>query len=295
MSRPQRIDQEIFDILTRQFKRGKGVSRHAVKQKGAFSAQSNMIHAKRTFQTYRQQSKAFCKYARGTLDIHKLKDVSATDVRLWLEVCRDNGDSPYTLKTRGAAMAKVLQCSSTDFGFSFPVRKSENIKRSRNKVKMDERLDEKKQADVITVAKGTGMRRVELQRLRPELLEIQDGKAYVSAINGKNGLIRKIPVLEKYQDAVIDVFQRCETKKVFPEKIPTYIDVHGYRGEYAKAMYDQILAEKVEKGEDVTPDYHTRGAVKISVNRATVAEVSKALGHTRINVSVTHYLKHHFA
>jgi len=254
-----------------------------------------MIHSKRTFQTYRQQGKTFAKYARETLGIHKLKDLNKMDVGKWLEYRQECGDSPYTLKTRAAAMAKVLRCNSTDFGFKFPIRKSENIKRSRNPVKMDERLNEEKCADIITVAKGTGMRRVELQRLRPELLEIRNGKAYVSAINGKNGLIRKVPVLEKYQDAVIDVFQRCETKKVFPDKIPTYIDVHGYRGGYAKEFYDQVLDKKVAKGEDVTLDYHTRGEVKISLSKSVLSEVSLALGHKRISVSVTHYLKHHFA
>jgi len=293
--RTQRIDQEIFDILKRQFDRGKGVSRHDKKQKGVFSAQTNMIHSKRTFQTYRQQSKAFAKYARETLGIRKLSDLKPTDVGQWLVYRQECGDSPYTLKTRAAAMAKVLRCSSTEFGFKFPVRRSEDIKRSRNPVKMDDRLDEEKQADIINVAKGTGMRRVELQRLRPELLEIRDGKAYVSAINGKGGLIRKVPVLERYQNTVIDVFKCCETKKVFPGEIPTYIDVHGYRGGYAKEMYDQVLFKKIAKGEDVTPDYHTRGEVKIHLNKAVLREVSKALGHTRISVSVTHYLKHHFA
>ena len=293
--RQQRIDQEIFDILKRQFKRGKGVSRHTVKQKGVFSVQSNMIHSKRTFQTYRQQSKAFAKYARGTLDIHKLKNVSATDVRLWLVECKDKGDSPYTLKTRAAAMAKVLQCSSTDFGFDFPIRKSEDITRSRNEVKSDSRLDEKKYADIITVARGTGMRRVELQRLKPSQLEIQDGQAYITEVHGKGDLIRTIPVLKGYNDAVIAVFDKCKAEKVFPKKIPTYIDVHSYRGDYAKAMYDQILADKITKGEDVALDYHTRGEVKISLNRAIVKEVSKTLGHARVSVTVTHYLKHHFA
>jgi integrase len=160
---------------------------------------------------------------------------------------------------------------------------------------MDERLNEEKQADVITVAKGTGMRRVELQRLRPELLEIRDGKAYVSAINGKNGLIRKVPVLEKYQEAVIAVFETCKTEKVFPGEIPTYIDIHSYRGGYAKEMYEQVLAKKAVTGEDVSPNYHTRGEIRISLNKAALSEVSKALGHKRISVSVAHYLKHHFA
>ena len=120
-----------------------------------------MIHSKRTFQTYRQQGKAFAKWARAN-DIRKLKDLNLTDVGRWLEERQNIGDSPYTLKTRAAAMAKVLRCSSTEFGFDFPLRKTENIKRSRNLVKMDARLNEEKQADVITVAKGTGMRRVEL-------------------------------------------------------------------------------------------------------------------------------------
>ena len=53
--RTQRIDQELFDILTAQFKRGKGMSRYAQKKKGVFSAQTNTIHSKKTFMTYRQQ------------------------------------------------------------------------------------------------------------------------------------------------------------------------------------------------------------------------------------------------
>ena len=183
--RQQRIDQEIFDILKRQFDRGKGVSRHDVKQRGVFSAQTNMIHSKRTFQTYRQQGKAFAKYARETLEIRKLKDLNKSDVGRWLEYRQDCGDSPYTLKTRAAAMAKVLRCSSTEFGFKFPMRKSEDIKRSRDKVKMDDRLDEEKQADIITVAKGTGMRRVELQRLEPSQLEIREGQACINDVHGK--------------------------------------------------------------------------------------------------------------
>ena len=293
--RTKRIDQEVFDILTRQFERGKGMSRHTTKKKGVFSAQSNKIHSKTTFKTYRQQSKAFCRYARETLDIHKFKDVSAIDVRLWLEDCQSNGDSPYTLKTRAAAMAKVLQCNSTDFGFDFPLRKSENIKRSRGTVKSDERLDEEKYAGIITVAKGTGMRRIEMKRLKKEQLEIRDGQAYITEVHGKGDLIRTIPVLKKYNDAVIEIIQKSKTKKVFPDPIQTHIDIHSYRGGYAKAMYDQILAEKKKNGEEVKSDYHTRGEVKISVNRAVVAEVSKTLGHTRINVTITHYLKHHFA
>lgn len=292
--RTQRIDQEMFDILKRQFERGKGVSRHGQKQKGVFTAQTNTIHSKSTFKTYRQQSKAFCKWAREA-GIRKLKDLKLTDVGKWLEYRHECGDSPSTLKTRAAAMAKVLRCSSTDFGFKCPIRRSEDIKRSRNPVKMDARLNEEIHADILTIAKGTGMRRVELQRLTSSQLEIKDGQAYIVDVHGKGALIRSIPILKMYQNSVVDIIKKCEADKVFTQKIPTYIDIHSYRGEYAKAMYDQILSEKTAKGEEVKLDYHTRGAVRISVSRAIVAEVSKTLGHKRLSVTVTNYLKHHFA
>lgn len=194
--RTQRIDQEIFDILERQFNRGKGESRHEKKQKGTFSAQSDFIHAKNTFETYRQQSKAFAKYARETLGIRRLNDLKLTDVGLSFEYRKGCGDSPSTLKKRAAAMAKILQCSSTDFWFKCPIRKSEDIKRSRYKIKMDDRLDEEKQADIIAIAKGTGMRRVELQRLKPEQLDLRNGQAYIVDVHGKNSLIRMMPVLK---------------------------------------------------------------------------------------------------
>jgi len=101
-----------------------------------------------------QQSKTFAKYARETLGIRRLKDLNLMDVGKWLAYRRDCGDSPSTLKTRAAAMAKVLRCSSTDLGFKCPIRRSEDIKRSRNPVKMDDRLDKDIHADIITVAKG---------------------------------------------------------------------------------------------------------------------------------------------
>ena len=247
-----------------------------------------------TYTTYRQHSKAFSKYARETLGVRRLNDLALTDVGKWLEYRQGCGDSPSTLKTRAAAMAKAWRCSSTDFGFKCPIRRSEDIKRSRHKVKMDDRLNEEIHADVLAVAKGTGMRRVELQRLKPEQLEVRDGQAFITGVHGKNGLERTIPVLKTYNDAVINIIEKCETAKVFPFKTSTCIDVHSYRGEYAKSMYDQILAEKKAKGEEIKLDYHTRGAVRISLDRSIVKEVSPALGHARISVTITNYLKHHF-
>jgi len=160
---------------------------------------------------------------------------------------------------------------------------------------MDVRLNKEIHVDVLTVAKGTGMRRVELQRLKPDQIEVRDGQAYITGVHGKNGLERTIPVLKKYNDTVIAIIEKSETAKVFPFKISTYIDVHSYRGEYAKAMYDQILDEKKASGEEIKLDYHTRGTVKISLDRTITGEVSKTLGHKRVSVTVTHYLKHHFA
>jgi len=159
---------------------------------------------------------------------------------------------------------------------------------------MDDRLNEETQADIITVAKGTGMRRVEIKRLEPSQLEVRDGQAFILGVHGKNGLKRTIPVLKEYNDAVIAVINKCDGKKVF-DGIPTYIDIHSYRGDYAKSMYDQILADKKAKGEEIIFDYHTRGAVKISISRGIAEEVSKTLGHKRAGVTIAHYLKHHFA
>ncbi len=34
---------------------------------------------------------------------------------------------------------------------------------------------------------------------------------------------------------------------MFSKKIPAYIDIYSYWGDYAKSMYNQILAEKRQK------------------------------------------------
>lgn len=294
MARSKRIDQEIFDVLQLQFKNGKGVKRHGIKPKGVFSIQSDLIHSKNTFDTYRQHGKAFAKWARAK-GIRHLKEVKKGDIAEWLEERRALGDSPDILKTRGAALAKIFGCSSTDFGFTFPVRKSEHIKRSRGKVKMDGRFNKKLHEDIVTIAKATGLRRSELQRVQKSQVEIRDGRAYISQIKGKGGLIRDIPVLLKYQDAVIRIFDGCRGKKLFIGKIPTYIDIHSYREEYAKAYYDEIVAAMQARGEKVPLDYRTRGMARVSLNKNVVQQVSLALGHKRVGVTVTNYLKHHFS
>lgn len=78
---------------------------------------------------------------------------------------------------------------------------------------MDERLNEKIYADIITVAKGTGMCHIELKRLKKEQLEIKDGRTYIFFAHGEGSLRREIPVLKIHQAAVIDIFNKSKNEK----------------------------------------------------------------------------------
>lgn len=187
-------------LLTAQFQDGFGKSRHGTKQKGQFSKQSDKIHSKNTFNTYRQQGKAFAAYAKQHGYRH-LRDIPLEFAAQWLSERSARGDSPSTLKTRGAALAKIFRCSLTDFGFKFPVRSSDEITRSRGEKKMDSRLNEELHKNTITLAKGCGFRRHELQKLRRDQLDIRaDGSVCIKDVKGKGGRIRDIPVLDGYRE-----------------------------------------------------------------------------------------------
>ena len=66
------------------------------------------------------------------------------------------GKSPFTIRTIASALAKLYNCSSTDFGVKFEDRKRENITRSRT---VPDAKTEEKARNVVDFIKGSGLRR----------------------------------------------------------------------------------------------------------------------------------------
>ncbi|GAA0067905.1 hypothetical protein UT300002_26880 [Clostridium perfringens] len=83
--------------------------------------------------------------------------------------------------------------------------------------------------------------------------------------------------LEEHRDTVFD-------------KVLNRMDEHALKREYASLKYKEIGNAFRESKIEIRGDYHTRGGSHRTFDRSILKEVSKNLGHNRINVVVKHYL-----
>ena len=118
----------------------------------------------------------------------------------------------------------------------------------------------------------------------------------------KGGRDRLAPILPSKVDEVRQIFEcaRERGKRKLFEHIPKEIDIHGLRREYAQGLYhtltddralrDEYLALYPTRHEKVKSDFYGDRQGNV-FERDTVYVVSQALGHNRIDTSITSYLK----
>ena len=149
---------------------------------------------------------------------------------------------------------------------------------------------------------ASGCRRCDVKNLTVDSLVEKEGRFFLDIKRSKGGRDRLAPVLpDKVVEvkAIIDRAKENGQYKLF-EHIPKEIDVHGLRREYAQALYHTLKDDRNLRDEYLT-HYPTRQeTVKSShyrdregnvFERDTVWVVSNSLGHTRIDTSITSYLK----
>lgn len=271
---------QITETLTS--KLATGESKHAAK---ANNATADKIYSYNTLRSYIYQS---CKFAKYVKEAHKCKKIE--DCRPYVDEYLQYGInrnlSPYTLKLQASALAKLYGCSGTDF-IKTPSRKRSEITRSRKECERDKHFSEKKNADLVTFCKSTGLRRRELRYLTGDKLRFKNGKPYVLVTNGKGGKIRLAPVTGD-PDKVAELMKKAGTGKVFAT-VSKNADIHHFRACYAKTLY-KAYARPIETLSR-HQRYYCRGDMKgVVFDRAAMLKVSKALGHDRLNVIAGHYL-----
>ncbi|MGL4741916.1 MAG: hypothetical protein ACRC41_14155 [Sarcina sp.] len=259
------------------------------------------IYSIKTYDTYKDKCIHYGEWAKKEFnignDINKLLDKDIA--KAYLEYREKAGDSPYSLRTHGAAMAKLFRGSSTDFEFKYPVRSRDNITRSRTDKFHDTEFSVEKNKDIIQFGRGSGLRKTELALLKPEQIQRNSENRVIIEINkekygaqSKGGRDRTVEVLREYGE---HIWKMCENalergdRTVF-EHIPNRLDEHALRREYATLKYEEIVNDKIDNDEEVKNDYHTRDGSHRSFDREVLEKVSENLGHNRINVVVKHYL-----
>ena len=248
------------------------------------------IYSWNTYKTYYKQGKAFIKFCKSK----GYKCRTLADCRpycdSWLADGAARGLSPFTLKLYVATLSKIYSETSDSF-IETPARLRKNVFRSRRKAVRDSNFSIEKHADLLEFAASTSLRRAELKALRGnKLIQDADGN-YRILVNSasKGGRPREALIIGNVQK-IVDMMRAAGDGKVFPDGIPSAIDIHHQRAQYACDLYRHLM--KTEGIPDDRNDrYICRRDMRSRVySKKLMAVVSENLGHSRIGVIAQAYL-----
>lgn len=242
------------------------------------------IYSINTMKAYMKHMNYFAKYCK---ELHGSRT---------LEQCRQYIDeyleseqktkSAYTVKLEAAAICKCYGMS-TDEVIHTKSRIRADIKRSRGKVEMDKHFSLVRNKDLIDFCNGTGLRRREVEHVTGNNLKYINGKYYVEVTNGKGGKHRLAEIIGN-KERIIEMFHEAKDNKIF-ERVNCKADIHGYRANYAKELYNQYARpiSEIPSNEKYCCRADKKGVI---YDKSAMLIVSRNLGHNRIDVIAGHYI-----
>lgn len=293
-----------------------GQSKKAAKKDLGFGQSTYQIYSVNSYKTYLKQCKQYARWLKEEKGINKIDDINKTEQYAieYIQKRLDDGKSIYTVKMERSALGMLY---GKQIDIKLPSRTPDQITRSRKETKNDRYITrDGKYKDVFTISIATGSRRKDISKLCVNNFREVDGKLYVFFEKSKGGRDRLTPVLEKYEKDVRDIIEQAKVdgKTRLFNHIPKEIDVHGLRREYCQGLYDEIKDNK-ELRNEILKNYPERRELKTQKDkdgntvtkeiksdvykdrsgnvwkRDDIYVLSQALGHNRLDVSITHYLK----
>lgn len=259
------------------------------KQEYINSALRGKIYSYKTYEGYKKHTSYYLDWCKQNYNCKTL-DQCKEHASEWLQTRIDAGLSSYTIKMEAAAVSKLHGISTSDL-ISTPARQRADIVRSRGTAQRDAHFSVVKNAEIINFCKSTGLRRSELQALRPEQLHGSAQDGYYLDVKGKGGRERHAPIIGTREavEAVIRRIQDTPEGQPVWQRVPGHMDVHAYRAEYATEVYKKHARENIPKKDRY---YCRRDLQGIVMDKAAMMAASQALGHSRIDVVAGHYIRH---
>lgn len=264
-----------------------GESRHKENQKRKYE-KSGKIHSWTTYNDYVKHCTLFGEWVKANHGVKKITEMKkyAAD---YLNYRIEQGLSAWTVKLDAAALAKLYDCSLTDFGVEMPERKRADIKRSRGKIKD---FDEEKNREIVAFSLGVGLFLREMKRVKKRDV-IQKGEKVFVIVKGRNGENeRSVPVRKGYEKDVLAIANRYTDNNAFlflKSEIPHRFPCQKYRAMYAKAQYE-ALARPVDAIPAKDRYFCRKDKKGVIYDKAAMKKVAKMLGHTRYNNMAVNYL-----
>lgn len=327
------LHQQAYERLTRM--QAFGTSK---KEAEADGTAKDKIFSFKTYEAYWKHTKYFIKYIQETHPECTTLKAARQYMNEWLQIRTNEGKSSWTIHLEAKALGKLFGIDPSDENyFQPPKRERKEITRSRVDRVRDKHFSKSNNDELIKFCKGTGLRRSELLDLRGEdlvtrteieaeiiNLENLQEKAYDSSRerrldmlrdtrmfqgeyftyvrNGKGGRVRMSPIIGSNAEQIIDRMKNTAPEEKVWQHVSENADIHGYRAEYATAMYkaharkiEDIPYDRVNKGTgrkfqgDVYVCRKDEAGRKL--DKAAMLICSKALGHNRISVVADNYIR----
>ena len=261
-----------------------------------------------TYKSYWKHTKYFIQYIKEHHPECTTLKSARKYVNEWLQARADQGLSAWTIQLEAKTMGKLYGISPDDENYLKPPKRNrEDIKRSRGDRVRDRHFSKTNNDELIKFCKGTGLRRSELAELRgKDLVTRAQIEAEISSLESRPTAeltpadVKRLGML---QDA--RMFQRIQEtpgeEKVW-QHVHQSADIHGYRAEYATAIY-KAHARAIQ---DIPYDRINRGTGRRyqsqvytcrkdeagrKLDKAAMLVCSKALGHNRISVAADNYIR----
>ena len=253
-----------------------------------WSFSTGKIHSLTTRGVYQQHILAFVNWARDTYHITHLEQLDECADELIAQYLTEHivvGRSPYTVQTERAALRMFFSNRDLASTITLPARKREQIRRSRGPIAQDKEFQPLNWQREIRFLQACGLRRSEADDLCvKDIKGYPDGHIEVHVKQGKGGRTRDVPVLPGHEQDVLSLVAGHGLEEKVFIRLPVRLDIHRLRREYAQALYLYHAS-----GRELPPptgrlnpkDYDELAAMK----------VSEALGHSRLDIVLRHYLR----
>lgn len=256
------------------------------------------IYSVNSYKTYAKHNNYFFRFCEEKYQCKTLEECHE-HINEWLQSRVDAGLSASTIDTEKSGLGKLYQEPSTNY-LKTPSRAREDITRSRGYAERDRGFSLKNNAEIINFARGTGLRAFELAKVKGTDLKAVNGE-YTLTVRGKGGKWRDVPVVGPHKQDIVNRCLNAGDGRVWAS-VPSHMDTHGYRSDYATAIYTAYARPLEElKGETFynsktgkmeSAVYYCRGDRKGDwFDKQAMLKASEALGHSRIDVVAAHYLR----
>lgn len=296
------------------------------------------IFSYKTYEAYWKHTKYFIKYIQANHPECTTLKAAKQYMNEWLQMRTDEGKSAWTIHLEAKALGKLFGIDPTDEQyFQPPKRERQKITRSRVDRVRDKHFSKSNNDELIKFCKGTGLRRSELLDMRGKDLisraEIEDeisrlekqqnethdpnrerwldmlrdtrmfkSEYFTHVRCGKGGRVRMSPIIGANAEQIIERMRNTAPEEKVWQHVSENADIHGYRAEYATAIYkaharaiEDIPYDRVNKGTgrkfqgDVYVCRKDEAGRKL--DKAAMLICSKALGHNRISVVADNYIR----